>query len=60
MLTIADVREAADRIRPVVQRTPVFTCSTLDGMAGRSLHFKCELFQKTGSFKYRGASNAVR
>jgi threonine dehydratase/serine racemase len=60
MLTIADVREAADRIRPVVSRTPVFTCSTLDGMAGRHLHFKCELFQKTGSFKYRGASNAVR
>ena len=27
------------------------TSSTLDSMAGRSLHFKCELFQKTGSFK---------
>jgi len=60
MLTIADVRAAADRIRPVVHRTPVFTCETLDRLAGRQLHFKCELFQKTGSFKYRGASNAVR
>ena len=60
MLTIADVREAADRIRPFVRRTPVFTSNTLDGMAGRKLHFKCELFQKTGSFKYRGATNAVQ
>jgi threonine dehydratase/serine racemase len=60
MLTIADVRAAAERIRPVVHRTPVFTSDTLDRLSGRSLHFKCELFQKTGSFKYRGASNAVR
>lgn len=60
MLTIADVRAAAERIRPVVLRTPVFTSDTLDRLSGRSLHFKCELFQKTGSFKYRGASNAVR
>ena len=60
MLTIADVREAAERIRPFVRRTPVFTSGTLDRLAGRKLHFKCELFQKTGSFKYRGATNAVQ
>ena len=60
MLTIADVREAAERIRPFVRRTPVFTSGTLDKLAGRKLHFKCELFQKTGSFTYRGATNAVQ
>lgn len=35
------------------------TCSTLDNKAGRALHFKCELFQKIGAFKIRGAMNAV-
>jgi len=59
-LTFADVLAAAERIRPFVRRTPVFTSGTLDAMAGRRLHFKCELFQKTGSFKYRGATNAVQ
>jgi threonine dehydratase/serine racemase len=54
------VLAAADRIRPFVRRTPVFTSGTLDALAGRKLHFKCELFQKTGSFKYRGATNAVQ
>ena len=58
--TYADVLAAAERIRPFVSRTPVFTSSLLDGLAGRSLVFKGELFQKTGSFKYRGATNAVQ
>ncbi len=43
----SDIREAADRIAPYVHRTPVMTCSTLDALAGRSLFFKCEVFQKT-------------
>ncbi|CAH3171533.1 unnamed protein product [Porites evermanni] len=54
-----EVQEAAKRVAQYINRTPVMTCSTLDSMAGRSLHFKCELFQKTGSFKIRGATNAV-
>ena len=53
------IREAAARIAPFAHRTPVVSSSTLDRMAGRSLVFKCELFQKTGSFKFRGACNAV-
>jgi threonine dehydratase/serine racemase len=56
---LADVRAAAERIRPHVHRTPVVTCATLDGLAGRSLHFKCENLQKVGAFKMRGAANAV-
>lgn len=58
--TLADVRAAADRIRPFVIRTPVHTSDTLDRLSGRKLFFKCETFQKTGSFKYRGATNAVQ
>ena len=45
------VLEAAHRIAQYIKKTPVMTCSTLDSMAGRTLHFKCELFQKTGAFK---------
>jgi threonine dehydratase len=58
--TYADVLAAAERICPFVSRTPVFTSGTIDALAGRSLVFKGELFQKTGSFKYRGATNAVQ
>lgn len=53
------VRDAERRIAPLAHRTPVMTCRTLDGLAGRSLFFKCENFQKVGAFKFRGASNAV-
>jgi len=59
-LSISDVREAAERIRPFVHRTPVQTSQTLDKLAGRDVFCKCELFQKTGAFKYRGATNAVQ
>ncbi|XP_010186861.1 PREDICTED: serine racemase, partial [Mesitornis unicolor] len=41
-------------------RTPLLTSTGLDRLAGRRLLFKCELFQRTGSFKLRGALNAVR
>lgn len=59
-VTLADVQAAADRIRPFVRHTPVHTSATFDHLAGRKLFFKCENFQKTGSFKYRGATNAVQ
>jgi threonine dehydratase len=56
---IEDVRAAAERIGPWAHRTPVLTCASLDDMAGARLFFKCENFQRTGAFKFRGASNAV-
>jgi len=59
-LSITDVRAAAERIRPFIHRTPVQTSETIDRLAGRHVYFKCELFQKTGAFKYRGATNAVQ
>jgi len=57
--TFDDVCAAHDRIRPVVHRTPVMTCATLDEMAGHRLFFKCEQLQRVGAFKFRGASNVV-
>ncbi len=54
-----DVLAAHDLIRPHVHRTPVLTNRHLDGLAGASLFFKCENFQKVGAFKARGACNAV-
>ena len=54
-----DVRAAARRLAGVAHRTPVLTCATLDQLAGRRLFLKCECLQRTGSFKFRGAYNAV-
>ena len=53
------VVEAYERIRKVVNRTPVMTSSTLDMMTGAMCFFKCENFQKAGAFKFRGAYNAL-
>ncbi|MCA9285439.1 MAG: pyridoxal-phosphate dependent enzyme [Phycisphaerales bacterium] len=58
-VALADVRAAAGRIRGLAHRTPVMTCAAIDAIAGRNLFFKCELFQKVGAFKFRGACNAV-
>lgn len=58
--TLTDIRAAAERIVGWAHVTPVHTCQTLDRLAGRSLFFKCEQFQKVGAFKFRGAANAVR
>ncbi len=58
--TLDDVRLAARRISGLANITPVMTCSFLDRLAGRSLFFKCEQWQKVGAFKFRGACNAVR
>jgi threonine dehydratase len=57
---LAAVQEASLRIARAVHRTPVMTSETLDGLAGRSVFFKCENLQKTGAFKFRGATNAIR
>jgi len=57
--TIEDIRRAAERIKPHINRTPVLTCESLDRMAGCKLFFKAENFQKVGAFKFRGATNAI-
>ena len=56
---LKEIEEARNRIRDLVHRTPILTCKSIDEMAGASLFFKCENFQKAGAFKIRGACNAV-
>jgi len=51
--------EAHERIRPRIHRTPVLTSKSLDELTGAKIFFKCENLQKTGSFKIRGATNAI-
>ena len=55
-LSISDV---ADRIAPYIHYTQVLTSRSLDDLLGCQLYFKCENFQRTGSFKIRGATNAI-
>jgi threonine dehydratase len=53
------IEEAHERIAPHIHRTPVLTSQTANKLSGAQLFFKCENLQKTGSFKIRGAANAI-
>ncbi len=55
----SDIVNAAKRIKPFINHTPVITSSTIDRLFHARFFFKCENFQKVGAFKARGASNAV-
>lgn len=59
MLELADVRQARVRITPYVRRTPLERSATLSRTLGTNVYLKYELFQKTGSFKPRGAFNTL-
>jgi threo-3-hydroxy-L-aspartate ammonia-lyase len=54
-VTFDDVRSARERIRSHVHRTPVFASRRLDERVGGRVFFKCEIFQRVGAFKARGA-----
>jgi hypothetical protein len=43
---ILSIKEAHDRIKPYIHRTPVLTSESLNSISGRSLFFKCECLQK--------------
>lgn len=58
-IPLESIRAAADRTAPYLLRTPVLSSRSLGDRAGVRLELKCELFQKTGSFKPRGALNIV-
>jgi threonine dehydratase len=55
----AAIVRAHARIAPRIHRTPVLTSASIDAMTGARVYFKCDNFQKTGSFKIRGATNAI-
>lgn len=54
-----EIVETHQRIKKYIHNTPILTSSAIDEIAGTNLFFKCENFQKTGSFKIRGAFNAL-
>ena len=57
--SIDDLREAARRIAGHATRTPLLPCDRLDQMSGGTVFVKAECLQRTGSFKFRGAFNAI-
>jgi len=57
--TFEDVATASERIKGNAHRTPVMRSRSLDGELGAEVLFKCENLQRTGSFKFRGAFNAL-
>ena len=54
-----DVAAAAQRIAPHIVRTPLLRSPQLDELTGGAILLKAEPLQKTGSFKFRGATNSV-
>jgi len=58
-IQLVDIQTAAGRIRSIAHRTPVLTSRQFDELAGASVFFKCENFQRGGAFKIRGAANFI-
>jgi len=56
--TLIDIREAHNRIRSMIHRTPVMSSQFINQEFGAQIYFKCENFQKAGAFKFRGATNS--
>ncbi len=59
MITIKDIREAHERIKSFVHKTPLIYSSSFSKMTGAEVYIKAENLQKTGSFKVRGAFNRI-
>jgi threonine dehydratase len=58
-ISLQDILQAAQRIKPYIHRTPVMTNESLNQKVDAQVFMKCENLQKVGAFKFRGASNAV-
>ncbi|NDA19375.1 MAG: pyridoxal-phosphate dependent enzyme, partial [Alphaproteobacteria bacterium] len=58
-IDIATIEAAANRIRPHIFKTPLLESPRLNDFLGFRLLIKAEALQHTGSFKLRGATNAV-
>ena len=58
-ITIETIKQAADRIGPYINRTPLLRFHSLERRLRTPVYLKCENFQLTRSFKVRGAFNAL-
>ena len=54
-----EIEAAYQRIKEIVNPTPIMTSSTLNEITHSECFLKCENFQKTGAFKFRGAFNTL-
>ena len=52
-------KDIHNKISPFIKSTPIITSSSINKLYDLKVYFKLELFQKTGSFKVRGALNKV-
>ena len=59
MVTLEEIRQAADFLKGLVHRTPMMGSAYLSNRIGARIALKLELFQKTGSFKVRGVLNKL-
>lgn len=59
IITIADIANAHERLAFIANKTPVLSSRTINKLVNSQVFFKCENFQRTGSFKFRGAYNAL-
>jgi len=59
VVTLADVRAAHERIRSGIYRSPCPASVPLSDLTGATIFCKLDLLQRTGSFKERGARNAL-
>ena len=59
MLAFEDVLAARDRVTETARHTPLDYSHTFSSMTGADVHLKLELFQRTGAFKIRGATNRI-
>ncbi|MGL5083685.1 MAG: threo-3-hydroxy-L-aspartate ammonia-lyase [Microcoleaceae cyanobacterium] len=59
LVSYTDIEAAAKRLNGYARRTPVMTSRTVNELTQAEVFFKCENFQRTGSFKFRGAFNAL-
>lgn len=59
MLELEDVRAARPHVSEVARHTPLNYSHTFSELTGAAVHLKLETFQRTGSFKIRGAANRI-
>lgn len=59
-MNLGEVKKAQQQISGLVHKTPVLTSGLLNERTGNEVYLKAEHLQKTGSFKIRGAANAVK
>ncbi len=58
-ISVADIRQASERLAPYILHPPLLHATKLDAVLGCQTYLKPESLQLTGSFKIRGATNKI-